>query len=116
MTPNKTTVERYMEGFRKSDHAQVLSCLTDDVEWDIPGVFRIQGKGAFDAHIEDDGFLGSPAITVTRLTEGDDVVVAEGVVRTQRTDGTVLSLAFCDVFEMQGARIRRLTSYLMETR
>ena len=51
-----------------------------------------------------------------RLTEGDDVVVAEGVVHTQRKDGTVLSLAFRDVFEMQGARIRRLTSYLMETR
>jgi hypothetical protein len=42
--------------------------------------------------------------------------VAEGSVRTQRTDGTFLNLAFCDVFEMQDGRIRRLTSYLMETR
>ena len=28
MTENKKTVERYMDGFRKSDHAQILSCLT----------------------------------------------------------------------------------------
>jgi hypothetical protein len=26
-----------MDGFRKSDHGQVLSCLTDDVEWEMPG-------------------------------------------------------------------------------
>jgi len=26
MTPNKQVVERYMDGFRKGDHAQILSC------------------------------------------------------------------------------------------
>lgn len=116
MTQNKSTVDRYMDGFRRSDHEQVLSCLTDDVEWEIPGAFHVRGKEAFDKHIEDDGFVGGPAITVTRMTEGDDVVVAEGSVRTQRRDGTLLNLAFCDVFEIQGGKIRRLISYLMETR
>ena len=32
MTENKRTVEGYMDGFRKSDHEQILSCLTDDVD------------------------------------------------------------------------------------
>ena len=105
-----------MDGFRKSDHAQILSCLTDDVEWEIPGAFHIRGREEFDKHIENEGFVGSPAIVVTRLTEDADVVVAEGSVRTQRKDGTFLNLAFCDVFEMQGHRIRRLISYLVETR
>jgi hypothetical protein len=27
-----------------------------------------------------------------------------------------LNLVFCDVFEMQGGRIRRLDSYLLETK
>jgi len=116
MTQNKKTVDKYVDGFRRSDHEQILSCLTDDVEWEIAGAFHARGKEAFDRHIENDGFVGSPAITVTRLTEEDDVVVAEGVVRTQRKDGTFLNLAFCDVFEMYGDKIRRLISYLMETR
>jgi ketosteroid isomerase-like protein len=103
-----------MDGFRRTDHEQILSCLTDDVEWEIPGVFHARGKEAFDKQIEDDNFVGSPAITVTRLTEDGGVVVAEGSVRTQRKDGTALHLAFCDVFEMQGGKIRRLISYLME--
>ena len=73
-------------------------------------------KEEFEKHIVDEGFVGSPAITVTRLTEANDVVVAEGSVRTQRKDGTFLNLAFCDVFEMQDHKIRRLISYLMETK
>ena len=116
MTRNKQAIDRYMDGFRRSDHAQILSCLTDDVEWEIPGAFHVRGKDAFDREIENEAFVGSPAITVTRLTEEDDVVVAEGTVRAQRRDGPVLHLAFCDVFEMRGGKIRRLVSYLVETR
>jgi catechol 2,3-dioxygenase-like lactoylglutathione lyase family enzyme len=115
MGENKKTIETYMAGFRANDHAQILSCLADDVEWEIPGAFHVRGKEAFEEHIEDEGFVGRPMITVTRITEGEDVVVAEGVVRTQRTDGVMLTLAFCDVFEMRGGKIRRLVSYLMQT-
>jgi uncharacterized protein len=115
-SPNKRTVETYMDAFRRSDHQQVLSCLTDDVEWVIPGAFHIKGKDAFDKEIENPAFVGSPVITVTRLTEKGDLVVAEGSVRAARRDGGTLNAVFCDVFEMQDAKIRRLISYLMEVK
>ena len=114
MTPNKLTVQTYMDGFCKSDHAQILSCLTDDVEWLMPGFFHLSGKAAFDREIENDAFVGSPTIRVTRMIEENDVVVAEGTVRCARRGGGVLDAFFCDVFEMEDAKIRRLTSYLME--
>lgn len=113
MTRNKQVVETYMEGFRRSDHALILSCLTDDIEWSLPGAFEARGKQEFDEHIESDSFVGSPEIVVTRLTEEADVVVAEGFVRTQHRDGTIINLAMCDVCEMRDGKIRRLTSYLM---
>ena len=115
MTKNKQTVETYMEGFRRTDHAMILECLTDDVEWEIPGAFHIHGKSEFDRHIESDDFVGKPEITVTRLTEENDVVIAEGSVRTQRKDGARLDLVFCDVFEMRDGKIRKLVSYLVLT-
>ena len=92
----------------------VLSCLTNDVEWVIPGMFHIRGKEAFDKEIENEAFTGSPTIVLTRLTEEDEVVFAEGTVRAQRREGGVLHLVFCDAFEMEGAKIKKLTSYLME--
>jgi uncharacterized protein len=113
MSPNKITVRKYMEAFTRTDHDEILSCLSDDIEWDIPGMFRITGKEAFDKHIENEAFVGSPTIHVTRLIEEGDVVVAEGTVQSARKDGGRLNAVFCDVFVMRDAKIRQLTSYLM---
>jgi ketosteroid isomerase-like protein len=114
MSPNKQTIEKYMKAFGRTDRAEILSCLADDVEWTIPGAFHTTGKPAFDREIENDAFVGSPTITVTRLTEENNVVVAEGTVRSARKDGGRLNAVFCDVFVMEEARIKHLTSYLME--
>lgn len=114
MSQNKQTVEKYMDAFARTDHREVLSCLTDDVEWLIPGLFHIKGKEAFDKAIENEEFIGSPSISVSRMIEEDSVVVAEGTVRSAKRDGGVLNAVFCDVFVMQNGRIKHLTSYLME--
>ena len=107
-------VQEYLEAFRRSDHARVLACLTDDVEWQIPGVFHVRGKEAFDREIENEAFVGSPLITLTRLTEENDVVVAEGTVQAQKRKGGLLNLRYCDVFVMRAGKIRQLISYIME--
>jgi ketosteroid isomerase-like protein len=114
MTENKRTVETYLDGFTRSDHEQILSCLTDNVQWDMPGAFHLVGKDAFDKEIENAAFVGSPVITIVRLVEENDVVIAEGTVRVEKKDGGFLNAVFCDVFAMTSARIQRLTTYLME--
>lgn len=114
MSQDKETVERYMEGFRRSDHAMILSCLTDDVVWDMPGAFHLVGKEAFDREVENPAFTGKPTITISRMIEENGVVVAEGAVQAKRSDGGMLDAVFCDVFEMQDGKIRRLISYLTE--
>ena len=45
MSQNKQTIERYLDGFRRSDHAQILDCLTEDVQWVIPGRLPAGGQG-----------------------------------------------------------------------
>ena len=113
MTDNERIIDRYMAAFAAGDHERVLDCLTDDIEWEVPGAFTLTGKAAFDAEIENPAFVGRPVIATTRIIEGGTVVVAEGTVRTQRKDGVVMNLRFCDVFDLQIGRIRRLTSYLV---
>jgi hypothetical protein len=78
MTQSKKIVEKYMNGFNKSDHKQILSCLTDDVEWILPGVFHLHGKDEFDKEIENPAFKGKPEIVVIRMTEENNIVIAEG--------------------------------------
>ena len=54
-------------------------------------------------------------VTVSRMVEENDVVIAEGAVRA-RLDGGFLIAVFCDVFEMKNAAIKRLVSYLVEVK
>ena len=109
----KAVVETYFDGFRRSDHDQILACLTDDVAWDLPGYRHLTGKAAFDREIENDEFVGSPTLTVDRLIEEGDTVVAIGNGETTRTSGDVLRFAFCDVFTFDGSEICRVESYLV---
>ncbi len=66
MTENKKAVERYMDGFNKPDDELILSCLTEDVEWAMPGAFHLVGKDAFDKEIENDAFVLSVAFSSLR--------------------------------------------------
>jgi ketosteroid isomerase-like protein len=79
----------------------------------MPGGFRLSGKDAFAAEAANPAFAGLPDITVTRMIEADDVVVAEGSVRARTSDGRPFAAVFCDVFEMERGRIRRLVSYVV---
>jgi ketosteroid isomerase-like protein len=40
-------------------------------------------------------------------------VVSEGSVRATRTDGSTMTMEFCDIFEMRHAKIAKVTTYLM---
>jgi len=116
MSENKKVVERYMDGFNRSDHEQILSCLTNDVEWVLPGSFHLTGKKEFDKEIENPAFEGKPVIVVSKMIEENNIVVAEGTVRAKKKDAEFINLAFCDVFEMKDNLIKRLISYLMEVK
>ncbi len=114
MINNKKTIERYIDGFNALDHAQILACLTDDVEWHMPRFFHHVGKTAFDKEIENPAFTGKPVITITRMTEENNVVIAEGTVLTQKVTGENIPLVFCDIFEMRDGKIRKLIGFIAE--
>ena len=107
MTPNQQTVEKYIDGFNKTHHEQILSCVTDDVEWYMPGYFHHFGREAFDGEIENDAFTGKPVVVITRMIEENDVLVAEGTVKATFKTGEMLNAMFCDVFEMQDGKIKK---------
>jgi hypothetical protein len=84
---NKDTVERYLDGFRRMDHAQILGCLTDDITWTVFGAFHLEGKAAYDAAIDGSGFSGNPDLTVVRRV----FVLRDGLICGRRAWVVVLN-------------------------
>jgi ketosteroid isomerase-like protein len=111
---NKKVVKIYIEGFNEGDHGKILSCLTEDVVWEMPGYFYLTGKEQFDKEIENDAFEGKPMVGLTRMIEEGEVVVAEGAVISKMKSGASFHAVFCDVFHFRQGKIRHLTTYLMQ--
>jgi ketosteroid isomerase-like protein len=110
MSSRKATVEAYKDGFRRSDHEQILACLTDDVVWEIHGHVRLAGKEAFDGEIENEAFIGSPTLHVERVVEDAEVIVVTGTGEGRFKSGAVHRFAYCDLFTFAGEQISRVDS------
>ena len=114
MSENKKTVQTYLDGFRNNDHAQILSCLTDDIEWTVFGPFHLRGKGAYDDAIEAPGFAGPPTLDVVRIVEEGDVVMAELTGAVTRDNGEVMRMSMAEVFVMRDGKIAERRAWVIE--
>jgi ketosteroid isomerase-like protein len=114
MSRNTQTVERYLDGFRRNDHAKILSCLTDDIEWTVFGFFRLTGKEAYDSAIEGPGFTGPPRLDVVRMVEQDDVVMAELTGSATWDTGEEMRMSMAEVFVMRDGKIAERRAWVIE--
>ena len=114
MSQNIKTVNAYLDGFRKNDHALILSCLTDDIKWTVFGGFQLTGKDAYDKAI--DGapeFIDPPELEVVRMVEQGDVVMAELTGTARRTAGGEMRMSMAEVFVMRDGKIAERRAWVI---
>jgi ketosteroid isomerase-like protein len=114
MSKNTDTVNRYLDGFRTNNHEQILSCLTDDVEWTVFGAFHLTGKDAYDRAIDGGPeFIDPPELEVVRMVEQGDVVMAELNGTAKRAAGGALRMSMAEVFVMRDGRIAERRAWVV---
>ncbi len=117
MSQNTETVHTYLDGFRKNDHAQILSCLTDDIKWTVFGAFRLSGKEAYERAI--DGapeFIDPPELEVVRMVEQGDIVMAELTGTAKRAAGGEMRMSMAELFVMRDTKIAERRAWVIVLR
>jgi ketosteroid isomerase-like protein len=114
MSRNTQTIETYLDGFRNNDHAKILACLTDDIEWTVFGAFHLTGKAAYDAAIDGPGFVSPPQLGVVRMVEQDDTVMAELTGSVARESGEIMRMSMAEVFVMRDGKIAERRAWVIE--
>ncbi|MEU6428556.1 nuclear transport factor 2 family protein [Microbispora sp. NPDC046973] len=115
MSRNIETVNTYLDGFRKNDHEQILSCLTDDIEWTVFGAFHLNGKAAYDRAIDGPPeLIDPPHLEVVRMVEQDDVVMAELTGTVKRAAGGEMRMSMAEVFVMRDGKIAERRAWVVE--
>jgi len=114
MSQNLDTVNTYLDGFRKNDHEQILSCLTDDIQWTVYGAFRLTGKDAYDKAIDGaPDFIDPPTLEVVRMVEQGDVVMAELLGTARRAEGGEMRMSMAEVFVMRAGKIAERRAWVI---
>ena len=110
MSPNKKLIETYLT---TTDKSKLGPLLADDVEWvewgdGVPasGVIT-RGREAHVKNYGDDKLRGE----VHRLTEENNVVVAEGTAHVTKKDGSSFSVRYVNIFEVEAGKIKRKSSF-----
>jgi ketosteroid isomerase-like protein len=110
MSRNKEVIATYLAS---TDRSKVAALLADDVEWiewgdGVPPTgARTRGKQAFIQNFGTDELRSE----VSRLTEENNVVVAEGTVHVHKKEGADLRVQFVDIFELEDGKVKRLNSF-----
>lgn len=112
-TKNKEIVRKLNKGFEADDTASILSCLADDIRWDVAGAFTAIGKEEFRKQIHNDNFAGAPMITIkNEIAEGNYVAV-EGSVECRMKNGVLFKAFFHNSYYLENEKIKEMTSYLV---
>ena len=119
MSPNKKVIETYMASWT-TDRSTALSCLTEDVErvewadgFPDSGVPQ-RGKAAINQNLGDPETTKKIRTEISRMTEENNVVVAEGTVRVPKKEGGFIALKFCNVFELENGKVKRMDAFTAE--
>lgn len=113
MTTREQIVDRYMAGFRQSDHDAILACVTDDVVWHIHGLRTTHGKAEFDDEIENPAFDGSPRLIVDRTLTAGNVIVVTGTGEGHHRESGTFRFAYNDLFTFRDDLIEQVDSYIV---
>jgi ketosteroid isomerase-like protein len=90
----------------------MLGLFTDDVErWEVGSTKRTHGKAEFEREVLPGPEVIRLGMEVDKMIEEGNVVVAEGLAHIFKNDGVKTDVQFCDIFEFEGEKVKRITAY-----
>ncbi|HEV2316151.1 MAG TPA: nuclear transport factor 2 family protein [Thermoplasmata archaeon] len=112
MTDRKRVIGQWAECFAQQDWKRMLTLFTDDIErWEVGAPNRTHGKAEFERDVLPGPEVARLGMQVDRMIEEGNVVVADGTAQVVKKDGATINIQFCDIFEFDGDKVRRITAY-----
>ena len=118
MSSQKAMVQRYTDGFRSGDLAQMVSCLTEDVVWasgrakrretSLHGMKTLTGRDAFAAEAAGGP---TPQLYLDRLIEEGDSVAVVGHGNVDMGSGEPVDFVYSEVFTFRDGLVGRLDTF-----
>ncbi len=104
-------VKKYIDGFREGNSQKILSCLAEDVTWNIYGFKSLSGIDQFAAELKNDAFEGNPELQILNVVENVSTVAIQGSGRVKQRAGDWLPFVFSEFFTFANGKVKTLDTY-----
>lgn len=117
MTKKENYIREINKAFEDSNIEFLLSCVTEDIKWDVIGERIIYGTEDFQYFLHKMKKAGAMKIQIKEIISKGKKSVVEGIVELKHEPGKKKTYAFCDVYifeENESDKINELRTYITQ--
>jgi ketosteroid isomerase-like protein len=113
MLGNKTLVRQLLSAYLSGDREGVAEMLSENVQYEVVGRFRVFGKYEYVQHLFQVHFAALPDIKVMKETCEGTCVSTEGTILAHFPDGTPFHARFHNAYEFSEGLLVKQCSYVI---
>jgi uncharacterized protein len=108
---NSETIHNVIDAFDNNDVDTILSLVTDDAEWHMLGDQVISGKEEMREFFSKNAGMKMLSSTKDHIIIEGDRAAVDGNVQCIGKNGLVMDMYYCDVYELEKGRVKKIVSY-----
>lgn len=114
MKTTQAFLREFNDAFATNDQDFILDNLSNDIEWNMVGGAKMKGKDEVRKELQQMGGVKMLDMETLHIICEDHFAAVDGRMRMLDQSGAEKSYAYCDVYEFEGPRIKKMTSYVKE--
>ncbi|WEK38340.1 MAG: nuclear transport factor 2 family protein [Candidatus Pseudobacter hemicellulosilyticus] len=111
----KQIIRQIIALFDNNDTEGLINIVTDDFEWIMVGDMTVKGKEELKKMFAASGDMEMLSATKDHLVVEGNTGVCDGIV-TMKENGEEKERHYCDIYELQGEKLKKMTTYIVNKR
>ena len=105
-------VKKVSKAFETGDFSEVKNNFTKDFIMDWPGMFSVEGINDLELFLQKNTPKRVVEVNPIHLIEKDNLVIGNGTITVEMHSGLHIKNYFCDIYEFEDVKIKKITSYI----
>ena len=109
----KEIVKQISKAFEISDFSEVRNFFSDNFIMDWPGMFSVDRLDDLELFLKKNAPKRVADITYLHFLEDGETVFSNGIITVEMHSGLMIKNYFCDIYEFENSKVRKITSYIL---
>jgi uncharacterized protein len=109
---NKSVIQAVIDAFDNNSPEDLYPLITDDFQWDMKGDQLISGKENLRKMFSMGKDIQMVSSTKDHIIIDGDTAAVDGKVDMKHPDGRIEHMNYCDIYELEGGKVKKMVTYM----